>query len=127
MNRRSRRLAAVGLGLLGAACGGDDIEFYGAFEESPGRLVVELRVCTPEVTADVIETDREIRIDEVAVSEVLHGDDCNGGLTVELDRPLGTRALIVEEQRWVPFDGTCERQWTLVPPDLPGRFVDCPG
>jgi hypothetical protein len=53
------------------------------------------------------------------------GDDCNGALLVDLDEPVGDRAVVVEGNPWVPYEGTCGRRVTLVPPDIPGWFTDC--
>ena len=126
--RSWRRSCAASLAVaLTAGCGwfGDDIEFYGLYEQSPGVLVVELRVCTDDdVTAVVVENAGEIRIDDVSAT-IQPGDDCNGVLLVDLDEPLRDRAVVVEGDRWVPYQGTCGRPVTLVPPDVPDWFVDC--
>ncbi len=100
------------VGLVAVSCGafGDDISFYGSYEETPGSLVVELSVCT----------------DDDVTATISPGDDCAGVLFVDLDEPLGDRAVVVEGERWVPYEGTCDRQVTLVPPDIPDWFVDCP-
>lgn len=122
-------VVAVAAATLGTACGAtrsvDD--FYGAVPADGDDLVIELRACTrDDVRATVVETATEVRVEDVT-GTVLRGDDCGGVLLVRLVAPLGERDLVVAGERWVPFDGTCDRQWVLVPPDLPSRFVDCPG
>jgi hypothetical protein len=92
--------------VAGCGLGGGGIEFYGVDETEPGGLVVELRACTrDDVTATVVETPDEVRIDDVSAT-VFSGDDCSGALTAELDAALGERDLVVDGARWVPFPGT---------------------
>jgi hypothetical protein len=120
--------AVAAVALLTGACGwfGDDIDFYGAYEVSPGVVVVELRACTiGNETAQLIETAESVELDDVTATLQPSGNDCSGVLQVELDEPLGERAFIVEGQRWVPYEGTCERDVTLVPPDVPDWFTNC--
>jgi hypothetical protein len=58
----------------------------------------------PEVTM-LEETEDEVRV-EVVSQRQRGGDDCLDGVQVELDRPLGDRALIdVTSGRTVRVDG----------------------
>lgn len=123
----NRSVCAVVLGWSLAACGWptDDVSYYGAIEDESGRLSVLLAVCTiGEVTAEVTETAGAVRVDEVSAE--VTDDDCAGALQIDLDAPLGDRVLIVEGEQWIPFEGTCDRRVTLVPPDIPEWFTDCP-
>jgi hypothetical protein len=70
--------------------GGD---LYGASVDG-SILSIEVPTCNgdPEVTM-LEETEDEVRV-EVVSQRQRGGDDCLDGVQVELDRPLGDRALI---------------------------------
>jgi hypothetical protein len=77
-----------------------------SIEERPDGTFDLLVECADGVTARVVETAAEIRIDRI-FGEKLHGD-CLGSMSLELTEPPETRRVTVQGQRWVQVDGDCE-------------------
>ena len=56
------------------------------------RLILDVSYCTAEIASEVSETDAEVTI--TVTHRNVTGEDCGGGVIVELDDPLGERAVI---------------------------------
>lgn len=91
--------------LVAAACGGDGVEPSDIAELPDGTYVLYTN-CADEVSAVVTESDGEIRVDEVR-GDVVDGD-CVGAVPLDLDAPIGARAVVVNGDRWVRIDANCD-------------------
>jgi hypothetical protein len=95
----------VGIILSLVACGGDSLE-PSDIGELPGGTYVLYTPCAQNVSADVAESDTEIRVDDIR-GDVLDGD-CLGAVPLDLDAPIGERKVIVNGDTWMRIDANCE-------------------
>jgi len=62
--------------------------------------------CAETVSADVAESNTEIRVDDIC-GDALDGD-CFGVVPLDLDAPIGEREVIVNGDTWMRIDANCE-------------------
>ncbi len=78
-------------------------------------------VCSQDLSADVTETQSEVRIGSID-GDVLRGDDCEGVLPLRLEEPIGDRIVVVNGERWVELEDTCP--WGFLGSDSLGERLD---
>ncbi|MEM1334519.1 MAG: hypothetical protein AAGG08_13785 [Actinomycetota bacterium] len=78
-------------------------------------------VCSQDLSADVTETQSEVRIESIE-GDVLRGDDCEGVLPLRLDEPVGGRTVVVDGATWVELADTCP--WGFLGSDALGERLD---
>lgn len=101
-----------------AACGAQ-VSLLALDEVQPGVLEIAA-TCADDVSVKVEETTSEVRITDVTGVPI--DGDCGGGVTVELEAPLGDRDVVVNGERWVRLAPSCP--WgSIGPTDLDER---CP-
>lgn len=119
----SMKVIAVALAPVGlAVCGlGDQVSLVAVTEVRPGLLAFAAS-CSDEISVEVEETSEEVHITDV-VGNAIDGD-CLGGVTVELEAPLGRRDVVVGDERWIQLSQDCS--WgSIGPPNLGDRVQGC--
>jgi hypothetical protein len=93
------------LAAVSAACGtSSNVEPLGITVQD-GRELHLAVTCASEVRAEARELEDEVRVDNVS-GEFIDGD-CMGSVVLVLERPLGTRELVVEGNTWHDVGRDC--------------------
>lgn len=99
-------MAVVGASLsIVIGCAGDDM-VPTSVEEQPDGSFMLLVECAHDVSARLVETPDEVRVDQVKGDRV--DGDCLGSTILDLSSPIDERALVVDGERWVRIDDDCE-------------------
>lgn len=103
------------------ACGSPQVDPVQLVETGDRTAVLE--TTCPDESADdpvarVVESGDEVRLGDVTGTR--DGGDCLGAIRVELDAPIGDRAVVVEGEEWVRIDDDCSRA-VFGPADAGGR------
>lgn len=96
---------------LSSSCsqGAEEFNGYGIDEVEPGVLL--LYTDCPVGTAEVTETESEVRI---TVDAQRTPNDCLDVIELTLDAPIGQRAILVDGREWIRTDHTTCR-WEYGP------------
>jgi len=84
--------------LAAAGCDGRSRSVFAAYgDPASTRLELNVASCNENPTAEVVESDTEVRV-QVTSGRWLgrNADDCADGVVVTLKSPLGSRALVDE-------------------------------
>lgn len=99
LQRSAGAIAVAACVLLAAAgCDGRSRSVFAAYgDPASTRLELNVASCNENPTAEVVESDTEVRV-QVTSGRWLgrNADDCADGVVVTLKSPLGSRALVDE-------------------------------
>ena len=83
--------------LAATACDGRSRSVFAAYgDPASTRLELNVASCNENPTAEVVESDTEVRVQVVTSGRWFgrNADDCADGVTVTLNAPLGTRTVV---------------------------------